>query len=386
MSKIVEPETDQLLWESLEKKDTGILKWNEIQDRSKLTDYQNKMLDLYEGSTSRMIPIEEGQIVEGVIENISRKEVVINVDYKDFIYVENTSTDWKFVKNLQIGDNIKVLIVGVSYKPSYKIKGSISELMRMDVERRIKTFYKDKLPIDAKAISKNSAGFMVKLEISGIEIDAFMPNTIAAPNKLTSEQAEELIGKEFKVCLETLREDKGLYVVSRKKYLREHLFKEEIQKINMEGAVYKGIITGTTPFGVFVEFAVSDDVPRCLTGMIHKVNLHPENNIKDLRPGMEIEFFVKDIVKKGKEIVLTQVLRESLWDTIRVGKVFEGKVVNVKHFGSLIQLDEETFGVIQTTYLKRANRKLSVGEKVWVKIISFLKDDRKIYLDFAEEN
>jgi len=118
--------------------------------------------------------------------------------------------------------------------------------------------------------------------------------------------------------------------------------------------------------------------------MIHKVNLHPDNDITLLRPGMETEFFVKDVVKKGKEIILTQILRESIWDIIKIGKVFEGTVVNVKNFGTLIQLDPETFGVIQTVYLKRANKRLEVGEKVSVRVISFLKEDRKIYLDFSD--
>jgi len=379
MHEIAEPQTDQLLWDSLEKEEEEILRWHDGIDKSKLTSYQRSLLDFYENGEVICPSIEEGQIIEGKIEQISRKEVVINVNYKDFIYVENNSTDWKFVRNLKVGNNIKVLVHKIMYKPQFKIVGSISELMRLDVENKIKDIYTDMVPIDATVVSRNSAGFVLVLEINGIEIDAFMPNTIAAPNKLTSEQSDNLVGTKIKVCLETLKEDKkGLYVVSRKKYLQEHLFPEEIKKLKTDGTIYNGHITGTTPYGVFVEFH------GCLTGMIHKYNLNPDYDIKDLRAGMGIQFYVKDIVKKGTEIILTQIDRPSLWDSIKVGKIIEGIVINNKHFGSLIKLDEETFGVIQTTYLKRANRKLTVGEKVYVKVISYLKDDRKIYLNFVE--
>lgn len=384
MKTLEKPESDILLWENLEKQDDNILKWNQGIDQSKLSEREKNLLNLYEGqSTGNIKPVEEGQIIEGVIESISKKEVAININYKDFVYVESNSADWKFLKNFKPGDPIKVLITSIEY-PHFKIKGSISELIKMDVENRIKDYYNEKTPIDAKVIEKNSAGFVLKLEINGIELDAFMPNTIAACNRLTSEQSEKFVGKNIKVCLETLKEDKGLYVVSRKKYLKEHLFPQEVKKLKKGyEKVYIGYITGTTPFGVFVEFAASEDCPRSLTGMIHKVNLNSNLNIKDLRPGMGMEFFVKDVLKNGKEIVLTQVKRESLWDVIKSGEVYEAEVISNKHFGSLVKLDEETSGVIQNKFLNKANKKLNVGDKIDVKVISVIKDDRKIYLDLA---
>jgi ribosomal protein S1 len=375
MIKNSEVQDDVLLWESLEKQ-KGILKYEEI-DNEVLTDYQKNLLNLFERKASEMIQIEEGKIVEGTIKYLNRKEVVIDINYKDYVYIENDSADWRFVKNLKEGDTIKVLISKIAYKPSYKIIGSISELIRMDVENRMGEFFQEKTPIDAKIVDKNTAGFMLKLDINGIDMDAFMPNTIAAPNKLTAEQAEAMLGKQVKVCLETFKEDKGLLVVSRKKYLKEHVFPKEVELLQKGEILYEGYVTGTAPFGVFVEFGQS------LTGMIHKVNLNPKYNIRDIKPGMTINFYVKDILKKGKEIICTQVLRESLWDKLKVGQTYEGTVINNKNFGSLIKLDEETFGVIQSTYIKRAERKLDVGEKVKVKVISFIKDDRKIYLNFA---
>jgi small subunit ribosomal protein S1 len=376
------PTGDEKLWDELEGKDntTHILKWTSDLNFEELNSYEKTTLQNYEngGIMSEISPINEGNVVEGVIKQMSRKEVVIDVNYKDFVYVENTSTDWKFLKNLKIEDKIKVLISKINYKPSFKIIGSISDLIKIDVENQIGNIFKENLPLSAKAISKNSAGFMLKLDIKGIEYDAFMPNTIASSNKLTDYQADKLIGKNIMVCLETLREDKGLYVVSRKKYLKLYQFPEELSKIKKGETIYKGHITGTTPFGVFVEFN------NCLTGMIHKVNINPNYSISDYKPGMVIEFYIKDILKNGKEIILTQILRESLWDNLKVNDIYEGSVIAVKNFGVLVKLDEETFGLIQNSYLRKANVNLSVKDKVKVRIVSFIKDDRKIYLDVVK--
>jgi predicted RNA-binding protein with RPS1 domain len=99
-----------------------------------------------------------------------------------------------------------------------------------------------------------------------------------------------------------------------------------------------------------------------------------------------IDFYIKDNIIRGAQIILTQILKESLWDTVRVGDVIEGKVISVKPFGALIELDYETNGLIQTTYLNKNQRKLEEGSKVNVVVISIIRDDRKIYLTFADDS
>jgi predicted RNA-binding protein with RPS1 domain len=121
--------------------------------------------------------------------------------------------------------------------------------------------------------------------------------------------------------------------------------------------------------------------------MIHKANIREDfrDKIREIKPGTEIDFYVKDIVKGGNQIILTQFLQESLWDTIRVGDKINGKVLSVKPFGALIELDYETNGLIQTTYINKNNRILKYGDKINVIIISIIRDERKIYLTFSDD-
>ena len=135
-----------------------------------------------------------------------------------------------------------------------------------------------------------------------------MPNTLASVNRLTPEQSQALVGKEIQVMLETLQQEKGVYVVSRKKYLNKILKPIEIEKIKKEieedkKKVFTGWVTGTKDFGVFVQFN------HCLTGMIHKVNLNPEfhDKINEIKAGTIIDFYIRDILK-GNKIILTQIL------------------------------------------------------------------------------
>ena len=119
--------------------------------------------------------------------------------------------------------------------------------------------------------------------------------------------------------------------------------------------------------------------------MVHKANIDEAWHDKwnQILPGMQIQFYVKEVIKNNK-IILTQILKESLWDTIKVGKVMTGKIRDIKNFGALILLDEETTGLIQTTYINKYNKKLNIGDEIKVKVISLIRDDRKIYLNFSD--
>jgi ribosomal protein S1 len=355
---------------------------NKIRKIKSSKDLNQEYRELYEKMEKSLAPMKEvkvNQVVSGVISTINSKEILIDFGFKDHIYVDKPKKS-TMITEFKIGESIDVLITDVTEKP-YLIRGSITELIKQNVNNKMKNYFENSLPLVAEVKSLIPAGYMMDIHMDNITVEAFMPNTLADVNKLTDNKS--IMGLTFNVMLETLQQEKGVYVVSRKKYLQS-LIPEEIKKLK-NGEIYDGEITGTTPFGVFVQFAASVDGPNCLTGMVIKANITEEwqNKWDQITPGMKIRFYVKDVIKNNK-IILTQILKESLWDTIKVGKIMTGKIRDIKNFGALISLDDETTGLIQTAYISKYSRKLNTGDEVKVKVISLAKDDRKIYLNFAD--
>jgi len=345
-------------------------------------DVNEEYLALYEEMQKTFTNLKEikvNDVITGKISYISAKEIFVDFGYKDYIYVDKPKKS-NVMTELQVGDEIDVLVTEVNDNP-YLIKGSITELIKQNVHNKMKFYYDNNLPLTSSVKEMIPAGYMMDIHMDNITIEAFMPNTLADVNKLSD--ANSIMGETFEVMLETLQQEKGVYVVSRRKFLQT-LIPEEIKKIKF-GNVYKGEVTGTTPFGVFVQFSSTENGPTCLTGMIHKANIDPSWHDKwnQIVPGMVVDFYVKEIIKNNK-IILTQILKESLWDTIKVGKIFNGIIKDIKNFGALIQLDEETTGLIQTTYINKSGKKLNAGDELKVKVISLIRDDRKIYLNFAD--
>lgn len=326
--------------------------------------------------------IEVGNVVEGVIIDINKKDVIIDINYKDNIFVEVKTLEAAVLENLQIGNSIEVMITEISESP-YFIRGSVNEIVKMNVSNTVKCAFVENIFFYATIKEIIPAGFMLDMEVDGTIVKAFMPNTLAWVNKMLD--INTLMGKRIEVMIETLEQDKGIYVVSHKKYL-EHLIPEQIKKLRAEWLKnklnpYIGFITGTTDFGAFVEFY------GFLTGMIHRFNVNPDwqsdEKWASMKPGMCVNFYIKDIILQKNKIILTQILRKSLWDSIKIGQVLNGKVIAIKNFGALIQLDDETNGLIQSNILSKYKTDLKVGDTIDVKVLSLMKDDRKINLGFA---
>lgn len=318
-----------------------------------------------------------GDIVSAEYTGISANQHVFSVPgYKDDIRIENRASEAKYLKNVSLGDFVDVLIVDVNNDDFY-IKGSISELYESRAHQNLKSL-EEGASVTAHIKSINPAGYDVEILHGGVTLPGFMPNTIAGINKLYDPNS--IVGQTFEVMIESYSEQEGTYIVSRRKYLQS-LIPDAVKALEY-GTPYDGHVTGTTPFGVFVEFN------DCLTGMIHKANINPDwaDRISEIKPGFQISFYIKEIIKDRNfpKLILTQVLRESLWDNIKNGQVIDGKIKEVKPFGTLVNLDEETVGLIHSSEMEKLGKiKFEPEQNLKVKVLSVDRTSRKIFLTIA---
>lgn len=150
----------------------------------------------------------------------------------------------------------------------------------------------------ATIISTNKGGFVVDIMNT---VSAFMPGSMAAANRVTD--FEGMVGTKFEVMVESYDPNFG-FVVSRKKYLKTMLpvKVQELENVldKDKDTVFTGHVTGTTPFGVFVE------IDEFITGMLHKTLVRDEtreamrNN--SIAAGTEVKVYIHKIEKsKARE-------------------------------------------------------------------------------------
>jgi len=332
-----------------------------------------KMAKLYD-SVEINVPV-LNNIVEATFVGQTEDHLLFEIlGYKDYIRVDNRPSESKYLKNVEVGDQVDILISQLIEKP-FQIKGSISTIYESRAHQNLKSLGKGE-PVTVYVRALGPAGYEVDIQRGGVTLQGFMPNTLAGINKLYDPNS--IIGETFEVMVESYSDSEGTYIVSRRKFLHT-LIPNAISELEFN-TVYTGRVTGTRDFGVFVEFN------NCLTGMIHKANLHPDwqNRIGDIKPGFEIDFYVKEIIKDKNEsskVILTQILRETLWDTIKIGQTLNGTIKDIKPFGVLVNLDEEgTVGLIHSSEVDKSNKNLEAGKDISVKVLSVDRSTRKIFL------
>ena len=317
--------------------------------------------DKFEGGSK---DLSDGGVYTCIIVSVKADEALAQTDSGQTIYI-----DLKRERR----DAEKLNITGIGFYPGEELKarvrkmngsysGSVIEYyihsLRAELFEQIK---KESNAYLIKIISINKGGYIA--ELSGIK--CFMPGSLAAANKITD--FESYIGKEMHVMIEGYVEAKDIFIVSYKKYLNR-IMDSKIQELDLTKK-YKGYVTGTSDFGVFVEW---DDI---YTGLIHKTEFAEGNSLATLSPGIEIEFYVKEI-KDNNRLTLTldqplerNVIIQDLESQVNDGTVepMEAKVKHKRKNGALVEIQElGLLALIPQDKLGKRGNNIRVGDDVTV--------------------
>ena len=198
-------------------------------------------------------------------------------------------------------DAVRLGIEGIDFRVSHEFEAIVREIngtyygsvvecyvqgLKVEFFAQIK---EASVAYPAKVEAINKGGFLV--DISGVK--CFLPGSLAAANKITD--FESYLGKTIYVMIDGYVAQKDIFVVSYKKYLNK-IMDQKIQELDLTKK-YKGCVTGSSPFGLFVEW---EDV---YTGLIHKTEFE-DQVVQGFNSGDEIEFYVKE-VKEDNKLTLT---------------------------------------------------------------------------------
>jgi ribosomal protein S1 len=343
--------------------------WSYFEDDT-ITDYGEN--DIFKLTVENIQVPKPGHVYDTIFIGSDETHFLLDADFKDLVRVPKTSEESNFFISTEIGDTIRAVVMKITDEREYSIDGSVSRIHREEAFEMLSDM-RDDYYLNVKIDKLTGAGYNCTVMVNDCEIKSFLPQILAGVNKIHDDDKEELVGQELEMCIESYAEDKGTWIVSRRKYLKQ-LIPAYMDNLDTE-TDYTGKVTGTAKFGVFVEFN------DCLTGMIHRSNLTNElkESFDDIKQGDDITFNVKEIIK-GNRIILTQVHTTSLWDTISINQVLTGTVKEHKPFGSLIILDHETLGLIHSSEQTPDVKDLKSGDKLEVKVLAINRSERKIYL------
>jgi small subunit ribosomal protein S1 len=316
----------------------------------------NIQTQLQEEYLKSLEQLEEGQLVEGVVIQVTPDQVFIDVGYKS----EGKIPISEFTEIPAVGDNVSVILVMKENKHGEVIVSK----QKADVKlfwKNLRQAFQDHTTIEGTFEKIVKGGFDINL---GAGAKAFLPISQSDAQKV--DKPEKFIGLKSSFYVERLYSDgKVNIVVNRRKWMEEEVERKRNSFLQNTpiGSDVSGIVKSFTSFGAFIDLGGFD-------GLLH---------INDMSWGHVTR--PKDFVKKGQEIRL-KVIRidpdekrinlslkhftDDPWvhfeDKYHVNDIVKGKVTKLTDFGAFIELEEGIEGLAHISEFSWVKKVQKPGE------------------------
>ncbi|MCL2381543.1 MAG: 30S ribosomal protein S1 [Treponema sp.] len=351
--------------------DTNLKEKAEGQNNSSAGENTQIQQQLQEEYLKNLEHLEEGQMIDGHVIQVTSDQVFINIGYKS----EGKISIEEFSEIPKEGDLVQVILVNKENKYGEVIVSK----QKADAKvfwKNLRQAFQDKLPVEGSIERIVKGGFDVNL---GGDIRAFLPISQSDVQKV--EKPEKLLGLKTRFYVERLYSDNKVnVVVTRRKCMEEEAEKKRNEFFaNIQiGADITGVVKSFTSFGAFIDLGGFD-------GLLHinDMSWGHVNRPKDfVKKGQEIELKVIRIDPSEKRINLSlKHFAEDPWVNFEkkynVNDVVKGKVTKLTDFGAFIELEEGIEGlahISEFSWIKKIHKPseiVNIGDEVECMILGY---------------
>lgn len=327
--------------------------------------------------------LEKGQVLEGVIKNMTNFGVFIDLGGVDGL-LHITDISWGRINHpdelLKLDQVVKVVVLDFD-----EDKKRISLGMK-----QLTAHPWDSLPADIIIGSKvkgkivNVADYGAFLEIQpGVE-GLIHVSEMSWSQHLRNPQDFIKVGEELEAVVLTIDRDERKMSLGIKQLTEDPWTRQDVMTKYAINTKHKGVVRNLTNFGLFIELEEGID------GLVHVSDLSWTRKIKHpsefIKVGESLEVVVLELDAANRRLALSHKhLEENPWDAFesvfQVGTVHKCTVINKTEKGGILELPYGIEGFCSAKNLVREDGgKIEAGEALDFKVIEFSKDDRRIAL------
>ncbi len=327
--------------------------------------------------------LEKGQVLEGVIKNMTNFGVFIDLGGVDGL-LHITDISWGRINHpdelLKLDQVVKVVVLDFD-----EDKKRISLGMK-----QLTPHPWDSLPADITVGSKvkgkivNVADYGAFLEIQpGVE-GLIHVSEMSWSQHLRNPQDFIKVGEELDAVVLTIDRDERKMSLGIKQLTEDPWTRQDVMTKYAIGTRHKGIVRNLTNFGLFIELEEGID------GLVHVSDLSWTRKIKHpsefIKVGDTLEVVVLELDAANRRLALSHKhLEENPWDAFdsvfQVGSIHKCTVISKNDKGAILELPYGIEGFCSAKNLVREDdSKIEAGEALDFKVTEFSKEDRRIAL------
>jgi small subunit ribosomal protein S1 len=339
--------------------------------------------DLEQQKAAILTNLEKGQVLEGVIKNMTNFGVFIDLGGVDGL-LHITDISWGRINHpeevLKLDQTVKVVVLDFD-----EDKKRISLGMK-----QLTAHPWDSLPADIQVGSKvkgkivNVADYGAFLELQpGVE-GLIHVSEMSWSQHLRNPQDFMKVGDEVQAVVLTLDREERKMSLGIKQLTEDPWTRQDVLSKYAVGTKHKGIVRNLTNFGLFIELEEGID------GLVHVSDLSWTKKIKHpsefVKVGESMDVQVLELDAANRRLALSHKhLEENPWDTFEtvftIGSVHKSTITSKNDKGAVLELPYGIEGFVAAKNLaKEDGSKAEVGDSLDFKVLEFSKDDRRIVL------
>ncbi len=327
--------------------------------------------------------LEKGQVLEGIIKNMTNFGVFIDLGGVDGL-LHITDISWGRINHpeevLELDKKVNVVVLEFD-DDKKRISLGMKQLTPHPWDSLPETI---EIGTNVKGRIVNVADYGAFLELQpGVE-GLIHVSEMSWSQHLRNPQDCIKIGDELETVVLTLdREDRKMSL-GIKQLSEDPWTKKDVLTKYAVGTKHKGIIRNLTNFGLFIELEEGID------GLVHVSDLSWTKKVKHpsefVKVGEELEVQVLELDVENRRLALGhKQLEENPWDTFETvftpGSIHKCTVLSKHDKGAVLELPYGLEGFATKRHLvKEDQSQVEVGETLEFKVVDFSKDDRKILL------
>ena len=325
-----------------------------------------------------------GEVVEGTVMSIGKREVVVNIGYKSEGVIP--VSEFRYNPELAVGEKVEVYVVSAEDKNG-QLSLSHKKARQLKSWDRVNEALANDEIIKGYIKCRTKGGMIV--DVFGIE--AFLPGSQIDVKPIRDYDVYVDKTMEFKVV--KINQEFRNVVVSHKALIEAELEaqKQIIMSKLEKGQILEGTVKNITSYGVFIDLGGVD-------GLIHITDLswgrvnHPEE-IVQLDQKLKVVILDFDEAKKRIALGLKQLTPhpwEALDPDLKVGDKVKGKVVVMADYGAFVEIAPGVEGLIHVSemswsqHLRSAQEFMKVGDEVEAVILTLDRAERKMSLGIKQ--
>ena len=346
--------------------------------------------------------LRRGDIVEGSVMRVDPDGIFVDVGQKIEGYVpsnEMRSMSQEEFQSLKEGDPLITFVVKPESEEGPLL--SVDKARGEEGWRELQKYQEEDQAIDGTIVGFNRGGcildvanvqgFVPMSQLLTISRDVFQTDSEDGSIDARQQQ-KQLIGTSLTVKVLEVNRARNRAIFSERSALQKQRDeqKAELIQVIQEGDVRKGVVTGSSNFGAFVDLGGADGLIH-ISEMSWSMVKSPADVVK---VGEELDVYILKVDKEALKIALSlRRLSPKPWETIEerylVGDVVDAVVTKLANFGAFAKLEDTIEGLIHLTELsvdpiEHPNQIIKEGDVIQVKILKIEPDRKRLGLSLIQ--